>query len=90
MKPKKIFRVTVSKEVWLIADSSQEAEVDALYCADDDPASWNAFAVEVKSKNNIPDKKQNAPIWGAEDEVTVVEVADKILGPKATLKSRYC
>lgn len=73
----------------MIAESAQEAEVDALYHADDDPASWNAFAVEVKSRNSIPDKKQSAPVWGAEDETTVVEVADKML-PKATLKSRYC
>lgn len=70
---KKVFRVTVSKEIWMLADSDREAEREARFCADDDLATWDAFAVEVKSANQIPEGVKKSVIWGTEDEITVVE-----------------
>lgn len=74
----KVYRVTVSKEIWVLANSPSEAEIDAKFHADDDIAAWNAFAVEVKSIKNIPDKKKNSLIWGTDNEITVVEAIEKV------------
>lgn len=74
----KVYRVTVSKEVWVLANSHSEAELEAKFYADDDIAAWNSFAVEVKTIDKVPDKMKNVLLWGTDDEITIVEALDKI------------
>lgn len=74
---KKVYRVTVSKEIWILAHDESEAEREAKFCADDDLASWEAFAVEVKTPSSVPPGVKSSLVWGSQDEITVVEAIQK-------------
>lgn len=70
----KVFRVEVQKEMYVLAEDRDAAEMLAIENANDELSEWAAFGAEVKDPKHVPADELGCLIWheGSED-ITIAE-----------------
>lgn len=70
----KVFRVEVSKEMYVLAEDFYAAEAIAIENVDDEISEWGAHGHELKSVNEVPADERECRIWcEGDEEITIAE-----------------
>jgi hypothetical protein len=81
---RRLYAVTVSKLLYVVAETSGDAECIATENADDDVGEWEADATELRAEDAVPAEDARGYPWGIKEEVTIAEWRRRHQGVRQT------
>jgi hypothetical protein len=76
----KLFKVTVSKDVYVMADDQEAAEKMAIANVNADLSKWQTFTFLINSCSQLPDHVLGAFFWGLDEDVTIQQFLTRQYG----------